>query len=151
MTSQHSDPPPLKRGSTKRSDSLSLRALLGPFFRHKDTVLLPLQRQDGVLTFSLSAASSRTRSPSGRTTSNRPRNCGNGRAHALRFRRLKPWACAAAVLKNTDIFSMALPTVSYLDSEGDLSVLFAVAHFKLCGVERTPCTVGKARLQVNVQ
>lgn len=40
-------------------------------------------------------------------------------------------------------FSMALPTVFYLDSEGDLSVLFAVAHFKLCGVERTPCVVGK--------
>lgn len=151
MTSQHSDPPPQKRGSTKRSDSLSLQALLGPFFvtktpfycRYSDRMwfspldsqpLLPGRavRQDGPPEIG-------------------PETVGMDKAHALRFRRLKPWACAAAVLKNTDIFSMTLPTVSYLDSERDLSVLFAVAHFKLCGVERTPCTVGKARLQVNVQ
>lgn len=39
----------------------------------------------------------------------------------------------------------------YLYSEGDLSVLFAVAHFKLRSVKRTLCMVGDIRLQLNLQ
>lgn len=39
----------------------------------------------------------------------------------------------------------------YLDSEGDLSVLFAVTHLKRRSVERTLRVVGEVRLQLNLQ
>lgn len=102
----------------------------GLFGHHRGTASLPLQQQGVVLTFRLSAASSRTRSPSGRTTSNRPRNCGMDK-HRLRGSADGSFGPVLICCERTRIF--------YLDSEGDLSVLFAVAHFKSRAALNGPC------------